>query len=87
MSGPVDARATGWWEALAVCCGNGYIVLQSSPESHYIKERAGVAQLVERGPEEPGVGGSTPSPGTMSFPAFAAGPLIAPHSVTVPNPF
>ena len=60
----MQARATGWREALAVCCGNGYIVLQSSPESHYIKERAGVAQLVERGPEEPGVGGSTPSPGT-----------------------
>jgi len=23
----------------------------------------------------------------MSFPAFAAGPLIPPHPVTVPNPF
>ncbi len=27
---------------------------------------AGIAQVVERGPEKPGVGGATPSPGTTS---------------------
>ena len=36
---------------------------------------AGVAQVVEQGTENPRVGGSTPSPGTMVFTASGTEPL------------
>src|SRR5262249_13635307 len=53
---------------------------EHTPSYLYTLPRAEVAQMVERGPEKAGVGGSIPSLGIFSFPCLSASGSLVPRN-------